>query len=184
MDRREALKRSSLMLGFAITAGTAAAVLNGCKAEPSLDWKPKNLSLDQIKLVSEISDIILPKTDTPGAIDAQVDRFVDSMLESYSSTDRETFLNALKSFDAKAEKLHKKKFVECASNEKIKVMDAMVADSKGKGKTSPFFLLREATIVGFCTSEIGAKEFLKYDPVPGPYQGCVDLNSIGAAWAL
>lgn len=184
MDRREVLKRSSLILGYALTAGTATAILNGCKAEPALDWKPKKLSTDQFNLVSEISEMIIPKTDTPGAKDAKVDRFIDSMLEAYSPNENKLFLDGLKEFEKQAKKLHKKNFVDCSVEQRVEVMDAMVAGSKKGDDPTPFELMREATVVGFCTSEIGAKEFLKYDPVPGPYQGCVDYKTVGGTWAL
>lgn len=165
MKRRDVLKRSSIILGYALTAGTATAILNGCRAEPSLDWTPKNLSLDQFKLVSEISEIIIPKTDTPGAKDAQVDRFIDAMLEAYSPEENKMFLDGLNEFNQESEKLNKKPFVDCSAEERIKVMDLMVVKSKKQSGPSSFGLMREATVAGFCSSEVGAKEFLKYDPV-------------------
>jgi len=160
MDRRKALKVSSIVLGYTITAGTAAAVLNGCKADPALDWSPSFLNANQANLISEISEMIIPKTDTPGAKDAMVDRFVDSMLETYAPEDREQFMEGLVSFDNKANSLFSKSFVDCAA------------------------MMREATVVGFCNSEVGATKFLKYDPVPGPFVGCVEYNTVGGAWAL
>ena len=56
MDRREALKATSLILGYSLTAGTAAALLGGCKAETSTGWKPKTLSEDDGNLLAEICE--------------------------------------------------------------------------------------------------------------------------------
>ena len=83
MDRREALKASSLILGYTLTAGTAAALLQGCKAETKSDWTPKTLSQEQADLLAEICEAILPKTDTPGAKDALCHRYIDEMLTNF-----------------------------------------------------------------------------------------------------
>lgn len=77
MDRREALKAVSLILGYSLTGTSALVLLNGCKAESNTDWAPNFFSEAEIKLIAEIAEIILPKTDTPGAKDAMCERYVD-----------------------------------------------------------------------------------------------------------
>jgi len=46
-----------------------------------------------------------------------------------------------------------------------------------------FRVLKELTVVGFCTSEAGATKFLKYAANPGPFKGDVPYSQIGKAWA-
>jgi len=184
MDRRKALKRSSLILGYAVVGGTATALLNGCKADPAIDWSPQYFTKDQALLAAEIAEMIMPATDTPGAKDAKVDRFMDAMLESYSAEEREEFLNHLNSFDTKANELIGSSFYKCIEADRIRVMDAMVEESKKENGSEAFNKLREVTVAGFCTSEVGATKFLKHSPVPGPYEGCVEYSTIGKTWAL
>ena len=44
-------------------------------------------------------------------------------------------------------------------------------------------LLRELTVLGYFTSEVGATQALAYEAVPGGYRGCVDLKPGQKAWA-
>ena len=67
MDRREALRKTAMLMGAAVSASTVAAFLYGCKGRPDLTYKPVFFNEDQAVLISEAAEIILPKTDTPGA---------------------------------------------------------------------------------------------------------------------
>jgi len=183
MDRREVLKTSALMLGYAITAGTAAAVLNGCKADRALDWTPTYLDVDKSLMVGDIAELIIPKTDTPGAKEAKVDRFIDAMLGAWKPADREKFIIGLDGFNTKSEKQFKRSFTKCTPEQQTQIMDVMVQESKGKGDHI-FRSVRELTVLGYCSSEEGATTLLTYDPVPGPYKGCIDFSEVGATYAL
>src|SRR5688500_17730780 len=105
MDRREALKRTALLMGGIVSAPAVMGVLKGCTAKPGIDWKPVFLSEEQAPVVTQVSEIIIPRTDTPGAKDVGVPSFIDQMLkEVYSKEDQEFFTNGLKSFDQEAKK--------------------------------------------------------------------------------
>ena len=81
-------------MGGAVSAPAIMGILKGCKAKPTLDWKPSFLSEEQGLLVSQVSDIIIPKTETPGAKDVGVPGFIDEMLkEVYSKEDQDKFIN-------------------------------------------------------------------------------------------
>ena len=66
MNRREALQRAGLVLGYAVSAPVLAGIMNGCKAAPELTYKPVFFDNDQAAIVSEVAQVIIPKTDTPG----------------------------------------------------------------------------------------------------------------------
>lgn len=103
INRREAIKRASWALGFAISAPTLSAVLNGCKASPELAFKPVFLSPEQAALVSEVAEIIIPKTDTPGAKDTGVPGFIDLILKDcYKKDDQDEFISSLNAFNDEA----------------------------------------------------------------------------------
>jgi hypothetical protein len=185
MNRREALRTSSLILGYALTASAATAVLNGCKADTAVDWTPKHLSKEQHALISEVTEMIIPETDVAGAKTTQVDRFIDAMFDAYPVEERNMFLQGLTLFDTKSQELNGKTFVDSDEAGRKKVLDSMVAEmKKSNDKPHIFRMVRELTVLGYCTSEYGATEFLTYDPVPGPFQGCIDLSTVGAAYSL
>ncbi len=184
MNRREALKTSSLILGYSITAGTAAAVLSGCNADPSLDWTPNNFSTKQAFMVAELSEMIIPQTETPGAKEAMVDRFIDAIIDCYPPAERQKFLAQLDAFDLRIIEDHGKTFNKCTLKEKIAIMDEISSDSASEDHEF-FMKLREWAVVGYCTSEAGATQHLAWDPFPGaPFQGCIDFSEVGKRWAL
>src|SRR3954468_2117884 len=100
MDRREALKRTALMMGGILSAPTIFGILNGCTAKPTIDWKPEAFSEDQGILVSQVSEIIIPKTDTPGAKEVGVPRFIDQIVKDvFTKDERDKFIAGLNAFN-------------------------------------------------------------------------------------
>ncbi|MBK9044547.1 MAG: gluconate 2-dehydrogenase subunit 3 family protein [Saprospiraceae bacterium] len=191
MDRREALKAVSLILGYSLTGTSALVLLNGCKAESNTDWAPNFFSEAEIKLIAEIAEIILPKTDTPGAKDAMCERYVDeAVFLFYKKEDQQKFKKDLTVFDDYAKNKFSKAFMALNQNEKEKILEIVVKsmlknEKDQKNKSHIFNKLKELTISGYCTSEVGTKGgLLEYRPVPGPYQGCIDYISVGKTWAL
>ncbi len=199
MNRREAIQRTALALGYAITGPALLGVMNGCKAAPELSYKPVFFTEDQARLVSEVAEIILPKTTTPGAKEVGVPGFIDSMLmEVYQKDDQDKFLKGLAEFDDDAKKTFSNSFNDCDSVEQTahfkKHHDEALSASKGGestgwwntggGSDKPFVLkMKELTLLGFFTSEPGATQVLQYNQVPGPFQGCVPLEKAGKTWA-
>ncbi len=199
MNRREAIERTALLMGYAVSAPALAGILKGCKAAPDINYKPVFFNQDQALLVSTVSGIIIPKTSTPGAKEAGVPHFIDSMLhEVYSKKDQDSFLKGLAEFDAEAKKTSGDSFNDLDPEKQTafvkKLHDAAFEKpvegqstawwGSGKGAEKPFILkVKELTLLGFFTSEAGATQVLQYSQVPGPYQGCVPLVDVGKTWA-
>ena len=199
MNRREAIQRAALVMGYAITGPALTGVLNGCKATPEQVFKPVFFTQDQASLISILSEIIIPRTDTPGAIDAGVPMFIDQMLKDvYPKESQEEFVKNLTAFNEGAKKDHGKTFLDCNDDEKLdyfkKGHDEAVKNTTSNyssgfwnsavKNSKPFIIeVKELTLLGFFTSEPGATQVLQYSPVPGPYKGCVPLATVGKAWA-
>src|SRR5688572_24754287 len=113
MDRREAIKRTAWLMGGVVSAPAIMGVLKGCTAKPGIDWKPEFLTKDQATLVSQVAEIIIPKTDTPGAQDVGVPSFIDLMLKDcYAKEDQERFMTGLQEFDNEAKTAHGEVFID------------------------------------------------------------------------
>lgn len=189
IDRREALKRVAVLLGGTLSVPTVAGVMSGCQTgRAPADLQA--LSSHQNDLVVTISDYIIPATDTPGAKAANVNRFIDTMLaESFLPKARKRFLSGLDEVDPRSEKMHGAAFLESTQDQQVALLETLDEEAFGENadfdpSKPPFFrTMKELTLVGYYTSEIGATQELRFDPVMGRYDACVPLEKIGRAWA-
>lgn len=189
IDRREVLKTLTLITGYTLTAGAASAFLAGCKSEgaaASTTGEANILSKEQMETIAAVVERILPKTDTPGALDAGVDQYVSLAVNKfYKAEDQKKFLDNLGKFDKYASDKYKKTFAKLTDENKDDVLKMMAEEWKKNEKDPHIFKeMRDLTVSGYCTSEQGAKQLLKYDPIPGPYKGCIDRATVGGVWAL
>jgi hypothetical protein len=198
MNRREVLQRTATVLGYAITGPALVGILNGCKSSPDLTYVPRFFTDAQARVVSELAEMILPRTVTPGAKDVGVPAFIDAMLkEVYPKEDQEKFLNGLAEFEEDAQKSFGDSFDECKEEDRMTLVkrhhDAALTKPSssategwwGSGSAEKPFIIKvkELTLLGFFTSEAGASQVLQYNQVPGPYRGCVPLKEVGKTWA-
>ena len=107
MNRRELVRRAALSMGGAISTPTILGILQGCAKEPEPDWKPSVLTRKELAVVSQVADIMLPRTDTPGALDVGVPAFIDTVLKDvYSREARNHYMQGLHDFDTGAQEMH------------------------------------------------------------------------------
>jgi hypothetical protein len=192
IDRREALRKTALLMGAAVSASALSGILQGCKAAPELTYTPSFFTEDQARIVMEVAEIIIPKTDTPGAKDAGVPGFIDIMLKDcYKKEDQDRFIAGLATFDEEAKKVYGDSFIYCKPEQQVELVTkthaAALAEAKeNKEAKRPFILMaKELTLLGFFTSEPGATQVLQYIAVPGSYKGCIPLAEAGngKTWA-
>jgi gluconate 2-dehydrogenase gamma chain len=190
MNRREALKRVAWLMGGTVSASAILAIQKGYSATTSAGSNPSILSAPQMDIVSSVAEIMIPRTDTPGAVDVGVPGFIDLMLKDvYTQKDRDRYLAGLAEFDAAAQSEHGKKFVALQSAQQValvrKFHDAAVVEERrihgGHAHLQrPFILLtKELTLLGFFTSQAGATQVLQYVAVPGSYHACVPVEQAG-----
>lgn len=203
MNRRDALKQTALIMGYAISGSTVAAVLNSCKSQPELDWKPVLFTEQQAALLTEMTERILPKTDTPGAKDLKLANFIDKMVhEVFSKEDQEGFKAWMNKFGEKSNEVLGKSFLEASAEQQEellmqyekntpKIMPSIWGfptnengdePETGKEPKSYYRTLKDLTILGYFTSQEVGKNILSYDPLPGTYEGCIPLSQIGNTW--
>jgi Gluconate 2-dehydrogenase subunit 3 len=182
MNRREALSRAAILLGGAISAPTIAALMSGCKADPKASTS--YLSNSEEALLNQLCDIILPKTNTPSATEAGVPSFIHAVMqECTTEAERDAFVVGLRQLDDEAGR-----FVKMQPEEKQAFLKKLDADARTAGdKATPvqatWRKLKELTVVGYFTSEIGASEALEYVPVPGKWEACIPLKKGQRAYA-
>lgn len=194
MNRRDALGAIGLLLGSAVMPSVARAVGAGYRAPPP-GTPLRVLSPREGELLATLSEIIIPATDTPGARAARVDAFIDGLLaDIFTGDERERFLEGLADVDARARAAHGAAFVDITPERQVAIVTTLQEEGKvapprarrrrGSSAPSAFFpWLKELTLVGYYTSEIGASQELRYVHVAGRYDGDVPYKQVGRAYS-
>ena len=169
MTRRQSLLGLSTLAGHALFPGVlesfARTVANG---GAPVTWQPELLSPAQGAVLAEVVETILPQTDTPGAKAARVHVFVDLALKRCATADQQR--SAVTALDALGPGFASLPPAERET--RVKTIDP-----------AALLLIRDLTLLGYFTSEVGATQALAYIPVPGDYRGCVQLEPGQKAWA-
>jgi hypothetical protein len=178
MERREAIKRTSLILQSALLAPGVMAAWQACTSDPArLQENYQVLTSKQVSLVNAIADTIIPETDTPSASGVKVTPFIDLLLLDVLALEaKEAFLKGLDGFDKTCKTKTNKSFVELSEQEQIRYLegvDKAVLINKEE-EEQPFYATFKRLVVSvYFSSEQGVKQNLNYVPVPGPYQPVV-----------
>lgn len=190
VSRREALHRLTVLVGGAISAPTMGAILSGYRAEAQPPgWIPQTLTTDQAELVGILVDRILPTTDTPGAKEAGVVVFIDRLLDDWVEPDeRGRFLTGLAAVDEQIREAHGVVFRDATQAQQNALLTRLdheaVRARREDAHPLPFFAtLKEWTLVGYYTSEVGATQELQWLAAPGRYDGDLPLEEVGRTWA-
>lgn len=204
MDRRKALKNIGTGIGTFTVSPSIISLFNSCQQDTIQDIV--TFSNEQYDFITKLMDIIIPKTDTPGAIELNLNKFIDIYInEVWPSEIKMVFLLGLdkclithsKSSIEELKLLLDKTFkIDKEISDKY---DDLISDyqeqielgykaSIDKDILEYLFLkkLRDMTIMSFKINEYVAKNLLAYSPIPGDYKGCVDLQETtgGKLWSL
>ncbi len=194
MNRRDALKRVAILMGGTLSPSVVSAILSGCRISGD-KWRPKIVTLEQDELITTIVELIIPETDTPGAKAARVNEFVDLMLADwFTPTESEHFMKGLAELASRAQETYSSAFIKCTIEEQTSILEELENESLSHRENSssesetdvlkPFFSqMKELTLIGYYTSEIGATQELKYLGAAINYAGCVPFSDIGRAWS-
>lgn len=193
IHRRAVLGRAASLLGGALSMSAVAGVLAGCAASPSpvADASPAgDPATARSAAIAVIADLILPRTDTPGAIDVGVPAFIERMMaDYYRPEERRAFMAGLDRVDTDARATLGRPFLALSSGEQTALLERYDreaydwARAGGEGATPFFRTMKELTTLGYFTSETGASKVLKYDPIPGAYEACIPYADVGRAWS-
>lgn len=186
MNRREAVQSVALLLGGSILG--ANSFLTGCKTTD----KKVAFSSDDVAILDEVADTILPATKTPGAKAAKVGQFMTVMVnDCYDENDQKVFHEGINKLNDESKKAYGGNFMSINPQQRHELLVKLDNDqkqamqTKKKDDPKPYFrMMKELTLLGYFTSEIGCKQARRYVPVPGRYDGCIPYQKGDKAWAL
>jgi hypothetical protein len=181
MRRREVVQflGAALALPF-IPRGTEAAIKFGEDLHLHLGDVPfRTLNRGQQALVTNIAELIIPETDTPGATSVKVPEFIDLILTDWANDEeRATFLAGLSDIDTRAATMGAQRFVDLTTAKKTELLttlDAAGGDKAGAGLA--FARLKALTVFGYFTSKRVEQEVLHTQIFFMGYQGNVPFTS-------
>ena len=137
------------------------------------------LTPDEWTLIGEVSELIIPTTDTGGALATGVPDFVKMMLSDwFSQAERENFIAGMHEFSAGSK--YGKKFAELTARQKNEYFGERLATAEGAATAprTPFVvLMKRLTIFGYYTSELGATTELRQQMAAAQYQPAAVVKS-------
>ncbi len=147
---------------------------------------------NDILFLNEIAETIIPRTNTPGAKDAQVGSFIaDFVSNCYDAKDQNIIKNGLTTIEQASQTQYKKAFLKITPEQRHKLLQKAAVEAKIHSENpqkasdaSPHYytLFQQLTLMGFFTSELGYTQVLRYEIVPGKYEACIDYKN-ETAWA-
>lgn len=188
VSRRAALKQLALACGLALSASSLSALAASFSAPTDFSRSKKTLlTAKQLELVRALGDIIIPATDTPGAVAAGVHDFINHYTAyCASSAEQQQLLATLARIESAAHGEFKTAFTALTNAQQLQLLNAMEQAQNGFSQADRKGLkqLKALVVFGYYTSEPGATQELAYLAIPGGYKGNFKLKEIGRAWAL
>jgi Gluconate 2-dehydrogenase subunit 3 len=175
VNRRIALQT---LVSGAIGVATAGRWFESVSAQ---DWAPKVFTARQNEMVIAITELIIPETTTPGAKAVLVNRFIDTVLQQASTTERESFLRGLSWMDERSRALFGKDFLGATAAEQTALLTRLAKEGgpsavevDDRPGVDFFHAIKAMTINGYYTTEVGLHQELGDDGqlAMAEFRGC------------
>ncbi|EMR02372.1 gluconate 2-dehydrogenase subunit 3 family protein [Cesiribacter andamanensis] len=180
MNRRDALRAVATIMGGTVLG--AELFLTGCSNRQEEQQVNKLFTDTDVALMDEIGETIIPETDTPGAKAVGIGNFMAMMvLDVYTERDQKAFQEGLDNIRSGFDKEFGHSFMEGSAQERHQYLsrlnDELYAPRKENEQKDqpphPFRMLKELTLLGYFSSEIGSTKALRYIETPGRYDACI-----------
>jgi hypothetical protein len=130
IDRREAIKRVSAMLGGIAFVG-GSSLLSACERRATADAAVEDFTPDEVAFLDEIAETILPETSTPGAKAAMTGAFMALMVkDTYDPKDQKIFRDGMRSVDEATRKAHNVSFMAATPAQRLAVLEKLDREQK------------------------------------------------------
>ena len=209
MERREAVKYISILLGGTVIG--ADAFITGCKTKTGNihEWSDDDIAyLNEIgeTILPQTSTPGAKAADVGRFMTVMIN-------DCYEEGDQKVFREGMSKLNDAADKKFNNSFMKLSPQQRhdllveldkeAKELQKKVddfnekEDLKGREETSRgnlkyvrqhmaphyFFMMKQLTMLGYFTSKVGMTQALRYEPVPGRYEGCVPYKKGDKAWA-
>ncbi len=183
MNRRELLRMIAAATGTAFIGGNT--LLAGCASNPA---PAIAFTEADIALLDAVAETIIPRTDTPGARDAEVGKFMQVFVtDCYTDTEQLIFHAGLPRLQQRCQAQYGGEFASLNAEQRVAFINGLDREAQGQsssgGEPHYFTMIKQLTLFGFFTSEVGGTQVLRHVAIPGRYDGCMPYEEGEAAWA-
>lgn len=205
MERRELLKMIAVLTGGVVIGGDV--FLSGCNSN---EVDAAIFSSKNIALLDEVGETIIPATNTPGAKATRIGDFMKTIVtDCYTPEQQKIFGDGLAGLNEACKKANGKSFIDCNAGQRKSFLVSLEmeakefnrqrnekekdAKEKAKKDMDPNFvsapshhytMIKQLTLWGYFSSEIGSKKALRHLPIPGKYDGAFPYKKGDKAWAI
>lgn len=170
MNRRHLLKGMGVLTLYSSFPAVLTEFISSCNASGQ-ELPSRFFTEDEFQLLEELTDILIPETSTPGALEARVPYFIDMVVKDcLKEKDKQLIKEGLKQLNVDA----KSKFMLLSADEKQKlVKQTDAAAFQDDGGKAWFRIFKKLAAIGYFTSQEGMSKALNYVKVPGDYKACI-----------
>ena len=186
IDRREAIRRVTALLGGVALAGggTLFSAVERAHARAATVRQVGTFTAQDIALLDEVADTILPETKTPGAKAAHTGAFMALMVtDTYDERQQGIFRDGM-------QKLNDAAFMAATPAQRLAKLEQLdreqktYMDTRAQGAPAHYFRqMKELALLGYFTSEIGCTQAMRYRETPGRFDPCVPYTPGETQWA-
>src|SRR5436190_2274800 len=192
MQRRDALRLLAAAATLPLLSHDAFTLFQEVHQQLPQTAALKALDPHQNATVVTISELIIPQTDTPGAKAVRVNEFIDLIVADwYDEQEKSAFLTGLADVDQRSQSTFGKDFVGCSDKQQIQILNDLDEEASVKSEPTvrhrarntipeemPFFsMIKQLTLIGYYTSEIGFVQELHEEIIPARHAGCAPLSA-------
>lgn len=201
--RRHALKKLGMISAGTISLPSLGIFLESCQSPTSSNQASQTkqsdylvFDQDQMNLVADLSDMIIPTTDTPGAKEAKVPECIDIILgDCYEPEELAQYTQGLTDFNSKFEEENNTSWKEASPEIRLAFLKKIDEETFPNDPSKPFkraelenplffwALTKYLTVFSFFTSEPGATQTLNYLKIPQEYDPCLEMTDETKTWA-
>jgi hypothetical protein len=190
ISRREALAHISALLGGAALVSGSSLLLAA-----DVDVSQSSTALftaNEIAWLDEVAETILPATKTPGARAAGVGTYIAVMVtDVYEPADQAVFRAGMESLENDCQAAFGTGFMAASAEQRLELLQRLdreqldYMNSRGEDSPSHYFrMIKELTLTGYFTSEIGMTQAQRYRETPARWDPCVPYEDGETTWAV
>jgi hypothetical protein len=180
IDRRGLLRSAILLVGGSLAGLPGQALAQAADAAAATK---RFFSAEQFATLAEAAEIMIPRTDTPGAKDAGVAESLDKLMSAWASAERRRQFAALIDELGASARAAGGTLASLSQEKRFEVVRAFDAE-KLRAYDPVYTKFKELVLTLYYLSEAGATKELRYELVPGKWEPGIEVKTDTRAWAV